>query len=160
MELYPDFLTRTGYRLPTEAEWEYACRAGSQSPWTFGSDSSLLKEFGWYLDNSLTKKGDRKAHETGMKKPNAFGLFDMHGNVWEWCADRDSPYSIGEGQPVVDSGNERPDRKILDAEPRSYRGGAFGELPGNLRAAHHEAARPSNRFANVGFRAARTYLPE
>ena len=161
MELYPDYLTRTGYRLPTEAEWEYACRAGSQTPWTFGSDKALLKDFSWYLDNSITKNIRQQAQETGQKKPNAFGLFDMHGNVNEWCSDRTPTYPTWDSPPVDDDDRriERPDRKVLDVDSRVYRGGSFGELPLNLRSAYRDAARPTSRWTAIGFRVVRTYPP-
>src|SRR5207249_2670055 len=70
------------YELPTEAQWEYACRAGGDGRWCFGDDQKKLNEYAWYSDNS-----GEKLHPMAAKAPNVWGLHDMHGNVWEWCSD-------------------------------------------------------------------------
>ncbi len=130
------------YRLPTEAEWEYACRAGTTTAYSFGDDVSQLGEYAWYSGNSSS------THPVGEKKPNAWGLFDMHGNVREWCQDRYGPYKSLQG--VSDpTGSASGSRRVL-------RGGAFANRPEDVRAASRYNNQPVTRNHNIGFRLART----
>jgi formylglycine-generating enzyme required for sulfatase activity len=154
MKLPKDYLSRSGYRLPTEAEWEYACRAGTETPWSFGSGPSLLKDFACHIGNSSPNNRQARAAKTRTFKPNALGLFDMHGNVSEWCFDRSSNYPETSGTPVDDC--EQDDLVVVDKPVRILRGGSFNDLPPSLRSAYRDAARPTNLFPSVGFRIART----
>lgn len=130
-------LTGQQYRLPTEAEWEYACRAGSDEPYSFGSDASELDEYAWHAGNS-----DAIPHEVGLKKPNRFGLHDMHGNVMEWTVNGYSAegykYAAEKKQPlsVLDS-VFWPD----SAENRVVRGGSFQDEAALLRSAARVASK-------------------
>jgi len=153
MQLPVKYLTRTGYRLPTEAEWEYSCRAGTETPWVFGSDPRLLNNYARHNNNSI-RKNARQAGSICMFMPNRLGLFDAHGNVNEWCFDRNPAYPEADGPPVVD--REQDDPMVRDSELRIYRGGSFVDLPPMLRSAYRDGARPLNRFPAVGFRVART----
>jgi formylglycine-generating enzyme required for sulfatase activity len=127
------------YRLPSEAEWEYSCRAGTTTAFSFGSDASLLAEFGWIARNS----GGR-THPVGEKKPNAWGLYDMHGNVWERCMDWKGNY------PSKDVVNPQGPS---DVTIRMTRGGGFNDGNNRLRSATRGGdSHSSNRSSHNGFR--------
>jgi formylglycine-generating enzyme required for sulfatase activity len=130
------------FTLPTEAQWEYACRAGTTTAFCFGDDAALLNEYGWYTSNS-----GRKTHPVGQGKPNAWGLFDMHGNVWEWCADWYGEDYYAQSAPVDPVGPP-------GGSGRVFRGGAWDRAPGLCRAAFRYLDGPGHRFGNLGFRLA------
>ncbi len=131
-----------GYRLPTEAEWEYAARAGSTGRWSFGDDESELGRYAWYDGNS-----GRICHQVATREPNSWGLHDMHGNVWEWCWDAYGEYSTESVNAPRGSG--------VSGAPRVIRGGASGNGPGNLRSAIRDKDAAVGRGGNVGFRCVR-----
>ena len=135
------------YRLPTEAEWEYACRAGTSTAYSCGNDVRQLPQYAWYEDNSKNT-----THPVGKKLPNAWGLFDMHGNVSEWCQDWYARY----GNEKVASDPAGPASADSIAPHRVLRSGAFNLQPKCGRAADRYSNLPGYRDPNVGFRLART----
>ena len=144
LKLPADYLKRKGYRLPTEAEWEYACRAGSRSPWPHGSSPGLLEHFAWFAPAAR-----ERTWPVGQKLPNAWGFFDMLGNVAEWCMEGGLPYEDG----ILD----REDRsEVSDKGFRIVRGGSFAGTTRALRSAGRTLRRPSVADMGVGFRVART----
>ena len=132
-----------GYRLPTEAEWEYACRAKNPARYSFGDDPAGLGEYAWFDGNS-----GNQTHPVGQKRPNAFGLFDMHGNVWEWCWDGFDAKYYAES-PVDDP------RGPSGASVRVIRGGSWGGNPRDCAVGVPGLVTPGDRRDNLGFRLAR-----
>ena len=130
--LYCKWLSaKTGrfYRLPTEAEWEYACRAGTTTAYSFGDDPDEIDDYGWYFDNSEDNEGYSKI---GLKKPNPWGLYDMHGNVPEWCVDQ---YVADFYKQFAGKTTTRPLAIAKDRDPRVARGGSFDDDADKLRSA-------------------------
>jgi formylglycine-generating enzyme required for sulfatase activity len=143
MKAAPDFLKRLGYRLPMEAEWECACRAGSETLWSMGEDEDLLARYAWFIINASDK-----SHPVGLLRPNDWGLFDMHGNAWEWCQDR------WQTKAAIDVGAKED---IRDKDDRLLRGGAFNYHAVDARSANRSRNAPGNFDDFFGFRPARTY---
>ena len=135
---------RTGkqYRLLTEAEWEYACRAGTVGDYSFDSDETQLKDHAWYAENS-----DQQTQPVGQKNPNAFGLHDMHGNVWEWCSDWHDDKYYGQSPDFDPQGPDSGTARVL-------RGGSWEDDAYNCRSARRNSGDPFNRSMTVGFRVA------
>ena len=138
MRIKADALKSAGYRLPTEAEWEYAARAGALTSRHYGLAERLLGKYAWYLGNSK-----ERAWPVGSLLPNDLGLFDMMGNMYEWCQD---PHDAN-----------IQTYKNVNEDPRLLRGGSFYGPPANVRSANRFANAPSNHLADSSFRLARTY---
>ena len=132
------------YRLLTEAEWEYACRAGSDTRYCFGDDEQRLGEYAWYSSNAGSK-----THPVGEKLPNAWQLYDMHGNVWEWVQDWYADDYYKRSPRENPSGPESGARRV-------YRGGGWSGGAGYCRSAYRRYWRPARRGGHLGFRLART----
>lgn len=143
-------LERSGYRLPTEPEWEYAARAGTIAPYFFGHDETLLPKYAWFLTDITANH----SWPVGLTKPNPLGLFDVHGNAREWCQNQSTGY------PALVNQRARPD--VLDTDVlyvqdrRAIRGGSFEDRAANVRSAWREGAQPSTSLKNLGFRLVRT----
>jgi formylglycine-generating enzyme required for sulfatase activity len=150
LRLPADFLKRTGYRLPTEAEWEFVNRGGSRASRCYGSCEEMLAYHAWYIRNS-----ENHAWPVGQKKPNAYGLFDMLGNTWDWCQSPWERQKRPRGEVVNDEGEDLI--VIEDRLDRVLRGGSFTYNPKYVRAAFRLNDRPSLRYHTVGLRVARTH---
>jgi formylglycine-generating enzyme required for sulfatase activity len=146
LEMLPQEQAMAGeYRLPTEAQWEYACRAGSDAAYCFGDSVAALGEYAWYSGNDR-----RKTHPVGLKKPNAWGLHDMHGGVREWC------YDWFGFHYYADSPREDPAGPSSGTE-RVYRGGSWDGGASGRRSAYRSKFPPHDPHgAFLGFRLTRT----
>jgi formylglycine-generating enzyme required for sulfatase activity len=129
------------YRLPTEAEWEYACRAGTTTRFSYGDDRGefRLGEYAWFIRN-----GESMTHPVGILKPNPWGLHDMHGNVWEWCCDR--------MPSILPGGSVTNFPAVAEGSLRAARGGSWLYEGKACRSANRDDYGPSNRCSDVGFR--------
>jgi serine/threonine protein kinase/formylglycine-generating enzyme required for sulfatase activity len=140
MKVKANYQELSGYRLPREAEWEYACRAGTATPWAHGSDPDLLGHYAWYALNA-----NSTMHPAGSLKPNGLGLFDVHGNAWQWCHD------------LYDNKYNKVNLEINNKQIRVLRGGAFHCDAAGARSAYRIGFEPALCASYVGFRVARTY---
>ncbi|MGH7132977.1 MAG: formylglycine-generating enzyme family protein [Phycisphaerales bacterium] len=145
------------YRLLTEAEWEYACRAGTTTAYSFGNSAATLGEYAWYNANS----GGR-VHSVRGKKPNPWMLYDMHGNVREWCSDWFvDPYPYTKGMALVDPDGGSPQqaaktgKKLFESAMRSVRGGDYSGLSAFALSGMRDSGNPAYRLDYYGFRVVR-----
>lgn len=146
MELPANHLSRTGYRLPTEAEWEFFARGGAATRYYYGEDERHFSEFGWWLANSA-----ERTWPIGLRRPNAFGLFDVEGNIHEWCLDSKQDY------PILDLSTAFRDDLRPNQDPSRVLRGAAYRSPGRaFRVTFRYFFEPDSRISIVGFRVART----
>jgi len=139
-------LTGHNFTLPTEAQWEYACRAGSPDAYCYGNDPGQLGTYAWYGEDY---DWERENHTVGDREPNDFGLYDMHGNIYEWCLSLYDDYEDYDDNDGRNSLNNT-------TSPRILRGGSWYDLPEHCRSASRGWSSPQDRVAMGGFRCVRT----
>jgi formylglycine-generating enzyme required for sulfatase activity len=149
MRIKENYLELVGYRLPTEPEWEFACRAGTLTSRYYGSSEVLLSSYAWYAANS-----QGLTWPVGSLKPNDYGLFDMLGNVSEWCQGAYQPYVSPLPAEVSHMRDVLP---VKNTSHRVGRGFCFGNDYKPVRSGNHFAEQAGNRVFSLGFRPARTY---
>ncbi|MEO1996094.1 MAG: formylglycine-generating enzyme family protein, partial [Planctomycetaceae bacterium] len=149
MRVKENHLDLSGYRLPTDSEWEYACRAHSSTSRYYGTSVPLLPEYGWYALNA-----ESRSYPVGRLKPNDFGLFDMHGNANEWC--HDIPVTNRE-EATASAAKTRASEIVSNADNRILRGGSFRDIESFQRSANRDDNGPDARNGSNGLRVARTY---
>jgi formylglycine-generating enzyme required for sulfatase activity len=147
-KLKKNYLSLSGYRLPTEAEMEFATRAGALTSWYYGETEELLPKYAWYQKNSKDR-----TWPVGSLKPNDLGLFDVQGNVFTWCQDWYTAYPAGKGEEVTEDEEQKDG---LAATSRVLRGGSFNDQASFARSANRFATAPTDRVSSYGFRVART----
>lgn len=151
VQLKPNWLSLTGYRLPTGAEMEYTSRAGAETSRFYGETDELLSEYAWFDGNS-----EQRARPVGRLKPNDFGLFDVYGNVSVWCHDRTDPHEYQEGEVI----NDDEAWLTVSGPNRIARGGSFYDPASNLRSAKRFIMNSLDPASVAGIRVARTLPPD
>jgi serine/threonine protein kinase/formylglycine-generating enzyme required for sulfatase activity len=146
------YLSLSGYRLPTEAEMEYATRAGAVTSRYYGETDELLPKYAWYFKNSQAR-----TWPVGSLKPNDLGLFDAQGNLYTWCQERHKEYTAGKGNEAVE--DQEDELVVTSTDRRVLRGGSFSDPASHVRSAYRDLTVPADRDLMLGFRLARTFPP-
>jgi formylglycine-generating enzyme required for sulfatase activity len=151
MRIRPNYPELSGYRLPTEPEWEFACRCGTTTARFFGDLDSLVHQYGWFTKNS----GDNALSPVGSLRPNGHGLFGCYGNVSEWC--QDFPIRYLKDRALAADFEQSGFLEVVNSQSRALRGGSFFAYAKLMRSAYRSLNRPDTQNIDIGFRVARTY---